>query len=290
MTDIDRLEKLSRLREAGALTEEEFQTEKAKVLATTKRGTRSRLLTLVLVFAIIAIAAFAGFAWQTSNKPRPVALPPQAVTKAEPSIAATEAPAAVEQQTAPLDFAASTAVIGVTPAYLVKRLGTPKERHGGVLVIEVGGCTINYNVRDNQIKSFYLDISTKCQPNVQGVTITPKTNFGELAQRNSSGRYVATCLTECGNAADPIIELAFPATRATQFIGVSYWTDYRQSSGPLDIWEKSLRRRLGIGDYETPDDFDAFSCNSSPPVEIISKLRKMTVKTLYVGGDNGTTC
>src|SRR5688500_9730992 len=66
MDDVERLERLNRLREAGALTDEEFQQQKAQVLAgTAKHGRTAKPLGwilaggAVLVLMVVAILALA---------------------------------------------------------------------------------------------------------------------------------------------------------------------------------------------------------------------------------------
>ena len=55
MTDLERLERLSRLRESGALSEAEYEQEKAKLL--TDRGSSATSWTIGIVVAMLVVAA-----------------------------------------------------------------------------------------------------------------------------------------------------------------------------------------------------------------------------------------
>jgi|LauGreSuBDMM15SN_2_FD.fasta_scaffold14421_2 uncharacterized protein YgiM (DUF1202 family) len=189
-----------------------------------------------------------------------------------------------------LSFATSDAVIGVNPAYLEQKLGVPREKSKGSSVFEVGGCTINYRYDDNGVTGFYLDITRSCQPTIRGRKVSPNTTFGSLLAMEKWGKYLASCLYSCGNAADPVIDLSYPGSRSTGFISISYSTDYDQSSVAMGVWEQSLRRSLGLGEFDTPEDTEAFSCVQNPPANVRKLLPRMTVKSVWVTNDDGPSC
>lgn len=191
---------------------------------------------------------------------------------------------------APLAFATSTEVLGLNPGYLEKRLGVPKEKKASYIVFEVGGCTISYGIDKGSVTRFDVDVSQNCQPTIQGVKVTPQTTYGQVFGREAWGKYLASCLYGCGNAADPIVYLTYPGSRATGFVSVNYATDYDQVSSALDLWEKAVRRQRGLGEFETPDDYEAFSCVSEPPAEVITLLRKARVRSVSLDQEVPRLC
>lgn len=90
---IERLERLNRLRESGALTQEEFEAEKAAVLAGSNENWSEDKVpgsrTWLLVAALIAAAVLAILAWsQFGDSPQPINQP-----AGKPAVKAAERPA-----------------------------------------------------------------------------------------------------------------------------------------------------------------------------------------------------
>jgi hypothetical protein len=197
----------------------------------------------------------------------------QAETGEQQSIAETEE--------ALLEFATSNSVIGLNPAYVEKRLGIPRIKNAWSLQFELGGCTIDYRIEGSEVKTFYVSISQKCQPTIDGTRITERTTFGELKQNHSAGEFVASCLRGCGNIEDPVIMLEFPGLY-NSYKRILYRTDYDQSREAMDVWAKSINKKLGRED-DSYDDLELFSDAKDPPREITENLRTMTVKEVIVG-------
>lgn len=298
MTDLDNLERLNRLRENGALTEEEFQFEKLKVLSGEAPNKPTHNLKWVLLSGaiLLVVAALAVAFWPRQGK-NEAALKPEIAETGQPLDAPrletneTNNASVIEKaEPAPLAFATSTEVLGLNPAYLEKRLGVPKEKKASYIVFEVGGCTISYGIDKGSVTRFDVDINQNCQPTIQGVKVSPQTTYGQVFGRETWGKYLASCLYGCGNAADPIVYLTYPGSRATGFVSVNYATDYDQVSNALDLWEKAVRRQRGLGEFETPDDYDAFSCVSGPPAEVVTLLRKARVRSVGVDQEMPRLC
>jgi len=190
-----------------------------------------------------------------------------------------------------LDFATSNEAIGSNPDWVEQRLGIPKIKSANRLVFEINGCEITYLVEGSSILTMIVDVNETCHPNIQGSKITHETTFGSLDQpNNGSGDYIAWCLTYCGNAADPDIKLYYPGYRANGFISISYYTNWAQSDDAITMWERSVRRREGLNEFEYPTDYEVFRCVSNPPAEISRLLSEMTVTRVWVSIDNEDPC
>lgn len=65
--------------------------------------------------------------------------------------------------------------------------------------------------------------------------------------RSLWGTYIASCLSGCGNAADPTVDLSYPGSRSNQFLGIHYSAGYDQVSSALERWDKAVRAERGLG-------------------------------------------
>jgi hypothetical protein len=290
MADLDKLEQLNRLKEAGVLTDAEFEQQKSQILSGPRSSSNPRIVGLIVL--VVLLAAIFWFATRPAGDS-------DAMQAGQTALVSETAPTgsgpitSVKPDTpseSSLTFATSDAVIGVNPSYLEKKLGVPREKSKGWLVFEVGGCTINYTYDDRGVTGFYLDVTRSCQPIIRGRQVGPNTTFGSLLAMEKWGKYVASCLTSCGNAADPVIDLSYPGSRSTGLISISYSTDYSQAGEALELWGQALRKSLGLSESDTPEDYEAFSCVQNPPANVRTLLPRMTVKTVWVTNDNATTC
>lgn len=287
--DLNRLERLNRLREAGALTEEEFDAKKREILSPDPESEQKRPKRMVWAFgvAVLAMALSAAIYWAGHSTPAPEnngdaedAVGAPAVVLATPSkpLADESVPSAAET----LKFATSENVIGMSPAFLEQRLGTPKDKRPDTLVYDVGGCTINFWSENGRITTVFFDISRSCQVKIRGRIIGPDTTFGKILRPGDGGAITASCLADCGNAADPTIDLQYNASRATNDVGVSFSSDYDQASNALQLWESSVRRQLGLGEFDPTDGSDAFHCATSPPSDARQLAMTLKVRTIWI--------
>jgi hypothetical protein len=293
MNNIDNLERLNRLRESGALTKEEFEHEKNKLISGKNHIIKTSILkfSTILLILLLSVIALAIFIWSKKGKIVEIATN-EAVAAGNvidgPTLEAPPKndPATVEKvNPAPLAFATSAEVLSLSPDYLEQRLGVPKEKNASFMVFEVGGCTILYGINKGSVTGFDVDVSKDCQPTINGIKVTPQTTYGQILSRETGGVYRASCLTDCGNAADPVVYLTYAGSRATGFIDVNYSTDYDQISSALDLWEQEVRKQLGLDEFESPDDYEAFQNVANPPVDVISLLSKARVRSVSMSLD-----
>lgn len=189
------------------------------------------------------------------------------------------------------DWATSNEIIGLNPDWVEQRLGVPKIKAANRLVFQINGCEVTYLVEGSSIQTMFVGVNETCHPNIQGSRITHETTFGSLDQpKNGIGDYIAWCLTYCGNAADPTIKLYLPGYRANGDISISYYTNWAQSDDAIEMWERSVRRREGLSDFEYPSDYRVFRCVSNPPSEISRLLSEMTVTQVWISRDDPDGC
>lgn len=289
--DLDKLEQLDRLRRSGALTEEEFQAEKALLggqverTPSRRRNLRYGLIGMVALLSLgaTAVAIFRDLpeAVDGSRKAPSSGLP---VSKA--GIVEQETPPATTPpsgQVSLFDWATSEGVLGVTPEYLRSKLGVPKYQTREAMTFDVGGCDVEYTIGASQVKSFSTEVTGRCQPTILGARLTPRTKFASL---DNGGELVADCLYSCGNAADPTVDLYFPASHARGFIGHRFHGKHSDATGrAIEAWEKSVRAANNIPEFEWAD--DVFSCATKPPPNVAAIAREITVSWVAVGDIEG---
>ena len=292
-TDLDRLERLSRLRESGALTDEEFEAKKQEILSAgqvPKTSVPRWVLWALGAAGLASLAAVIGL-WAGSSATETMTGAGAANVTARPTAAMEPEPTPTPTPPSPaelLAFATSESVIGMTPTFLEQKLGTPKEKRPNSLVYELAGCTITYWSDDDEVTTFFFDVTPSCRVAVRGTRIGPDTTFGEVARKAGGGILIASCLANCGNAADPTIDLRFPATRVYNNVGVSFSSDYYQASDALSLWEKAVRKQRGLDEFGPTDDSDAFNCAIDPPQDVKRLANRMKVRTVWVhSGDDG---
>ena len=298
--NLSQLERLNRLREAGALSDSEFEEQKQSILTgkPASRFSRPMLIGGAAIIAVIGVAVLLSL-WVSDSDPI------ETSASASPSVEATAAPlsepppptatetpevAPTISENARLSFATSDEVLGTNPAYLEQRLGVPKEKSANHLAFELGGCTVYYWSAGSRISGFSVDVGPSCSPTIRGHRIGPRTTFGEIVNRDTSGQFTADCIYACGNAADPVVGLTYRASHATGFISVQYLTDAGQASDAIDLWEQGMRRELGLSEYESPPDFEPFNCVSNPPANARRLFPRMTVRSVSVGRDQSGPC
>ncbi|TDW62822.1 putative oligomerization/nucleic acid binding protein [Novosphingobium sp. PhB55] len=291
MSKIEQFERLHQLRENGVLTEAEFQAEKQKLISGEKEtgSGRWRLFAAAAGVGVVVI----GGAVVAMGYGSPSATSTSAPTASASAVAGDPGDGSLaeplktdetggDSAAATLQFAVSPEAIGANPGYLEQRLGVPKVKTKYQLVFDVSGCRVEYGVEGNAVSSIDADVTASCQPTVQGVKITPSTTYGQIHRKQPSGTYIASCLSGCGNAADPTVDLSYPGSRSNQFLGLHYSAGYDQVTSALERWDKAVRAERGLGEFDTPDDYEAFSCVAGPPDDVSAQLEKVRVRHIQI--------
>lgn len=213
--DLDQIARLFRLRESGALTQAEFEAEKARVLneqdsahadeeASAPKPVasmeyaqaapadeiayeddwsyRSRLPLVPIILATILVIV-AGAGWYVMRGSTTTVEPDVSANAASPepapssTVAAT--PQATSEQTAAslYQWATSIEPLGVTPDYLTSKLGAPRRRDGSTLDFVVAGCDIRYETQGSAISYFDAEVSPSCKPSLTGLNAAAAMNL-----------------------------------------------------------------------------------------------------------------
>lgn len=286
--DLDKLEQLDRLRQSGALTEDEFQIQKARLVGGSgaepaRRFGRPYVLAGVVGLLLVVIVAAIARDW-TGSKPS-VADPVEAgaAVNQTPEVPAAAEPKPSIETASLFGWAASEKVLGVTPEYLRSRLGVPKFQERGAMTFDVEGCEVEYQVVNAKVTTYSAAVTSRCQPVVLGVRLTPRTKFSAM---DGEGELIADCLYSCGNAADPTIDLFYRPVHLRAFIGYRINGKYGDATQKaLEDWEKAVRTANSIPEFEYVD--DVFSCVSNPPPSVAATARNITVSWVSVGDVSG---
>lgn len=296
MTNYDRLEQLSRLRASGALSDTEFEAEKAKLIgdAPQKRFNLKVVGIAAALFAIVlaVLSTSTGiFASSPHDTPTDEVVPARLIENATADPIPTEGEASEAPGPArSLAWAFSPAIIGLNPDYVETVLGPPFEKSTTSWSFDVEGCPVWYSVRGAAIENATTSVYESCQPTVDGFTITPNTTFGQVGINDATIR--ATCIYNCGNAFDPTIDLFRAGFRANNNIEVLFRSNYGDAqSSARDAWRKSIRSGRGLDPegYEG-DNYEWYQCVSSPPAAVASLLKSETISAVVLGRSLDADC
>lgn len=125
----------------------------------------------------------------------------------------------------PLDRLIDTELVGGNLAYF-EAISGPAKRVGdwgegkSRRDYEVEGCDISLTTEGQTISAITLTVSPRCNPGGFGMQYAGKT-LGQAAAEFGSGRYVAGCLSMCGNAAEPTHAFEVSGYRANGFLNYS---------------------------------------------------------------------
>ena len=295
MVDLGQLEKLNDLREKGALTDEEFQAEKQRLFHLDKQRPKNPHYALIAALVIMALAfVIAAFLFTVNDVeqlpaavPSPVAtgVPTETVSDARSVAAEAETP-----QVGSYQWSVSPEIVGLNSAFVERKLGVAKQKFRTIWTFEVDGCEVTYWLKGPEIRSLSTDVTGKCQPIVDGVKITPRTSFSSLMKK---AELFSSCIGgDCGNAADPTIDLLSSGTHINQFIDVKYQGRYSDvTSKAIDQWASAIKRQHGLSDDDYDNiDFEWFNCISNAPADVVSTMRQEVVTAVWIGRDLNEHC
>ncbi len=324
--DLDQIARLFRLRESGALTQAEFEAEKARVLGATGKDrataegprppesveaatyaeaaqlhadppeagrfrTSRGPLALAALAAILAVAAGAGWYSRhndptteergaTANAYAPAAKPLAADAPVMPFTPAKQDDASLYR------WATSTEPLGVTPEFLIQKLGAPRRRDSSSLDFVVSGCDIQYEAQGSAISSFDAEVTASCKPSLAGlnsasaVNLAHATSLGQVEQK-AGGLLIADCLEMCGNAADPAQYLFIEGPHADNFINVAVMADSKVSGG-TEKWAAAIRAVHNLpSDAELPA--ESYECGREAQEVALGEVGPVRIGRVLVG-------
>lgn len=291
--DFDKLERLNRLRESGALTDSEFDNEKAKLLTKAGRldwrGRRWPHIGIALVLALsLGALVVSAFVFKSTAQPETkldAGAPATSVQIAAPDVAEDSrvlSPAGAVTE-ATLSWAMGPSAIGLNPVFVESKLGPAKEKGTSLWVFEFKGCTISYDVEGDAIVAAGMPVTARCSPEIEGRPITTSTTFSEV--RGAASTVRAACISGCGNAYDPTIELHQDGYHANGFLEALYSSNYGDAqSAATERWRRSIRVAHGLPAEGYDNEGSGwFECVSRPPADVLVALGPETIGYVKIG-------
>ena len=120
-------------------------------------------------------------------------------------------------------------MISADLAYFEQLTGPARNTYANTKTYKVEGCEVTATITDGSVRALRLNLSQKCTfnfnaflPNFHGKLPAPHAmTFGQFdAVNGGTGRFMADCLTMCGNAADPIVYEHWHGSRADRELEV----------------------------------------------------------------------
>jgi hypothetical protein len=224
MERLSELERLAHLRESGALTEEEFVREKARLLERPPQQKAPMYLGVTVV--VVLIAGLAALAMLPSRPKQPTnGLTPSAATT--PSTLQTPTaspPPEAMAQVSKLQQLFRRDMLGAQPQYLEASTGPARNVEGDARTYLVDGCEVTVHAEGRAIKSIGLPhISSKCNVSLRDFGLDAMTNkitFGmvEAIGISEDTQYAADCISFCGNAYDPFVYAHVTTPHVNDFV------------------------------------------------------------------------
>ncbi|MCI1142152.1 SHOCT domain-containing protein [Sphingomonas sp. WKB10] len=294
--DLDRLEQLARLRDQGAITEAEFEQQKARLLNAEKPrlaiSTWALIAGAAVVVFVLAAVLFGGSRQSSADSPNANVTFEDASTSVDNGSETVDA-LPVAAPTLPSEggyvWATSQDMLGLNPAFVESKLGPAREKSAASLEYRIAGCRVYYGVKNGKIDFVTADVSPNRHPQVDGKTITERTTFSDVA---SEGSVVAECISFCGNAYDPTIDFFVPGSHARGFVQTYYTGAIGDpTSKAQELWVAAIRLKHGVG----ADDFgnsnpDWFTCAADAPASVVAAMAPEHISSVTFGYSVGTTC
>lgn len=183
-------------------------------------------------------------------------------------------------------------MIGANLAYFEQVTGPARNGSGtDINIYKVDGCEITAQISKGTIEWLRMDVSPSCSfnltpfvPSVDGeLPPVHQLTFGtfDKASRNT-GRYMASCLTRCGNAADPVVYELWEGSRPEMglqvMLGVVLVDD--ASIAASNAWQVPMEKAKGedwVGEAR-------FNCARNEYDDVARKaFRDITITTISIG-------
>lgn len=197
-------------------------------------------------------------------------------------------------------YATSFKVIGLNPAYLESKFGPAKAKENwgsdsSYWTFEFDACEVTYKITGGSVTSFAVDLSQDCTVDMTGIpgfgalAVNDSTTYGELG-RFVHGDWRASCLGNCGNAADPSIYFYHQGSRAESFVEVVLETVLvgDDVSEAVDIWSRELEKAQGVKRYDQLDEL-IYACGKFAQPLMSKAMARIKVQRLEIGRDINPT-
>jgi hypothetical protein len=111
-------------------------------------------------------------------------------------------------------------MLGVETTYFEKISGSAKYKSGETRTYLIDGCSVFTENSGGKVNSLGMSLSKKCTFDLNkffngyNFPATNKMTFGDFEIKAGPGKFTASCLLNCGNAADPSVSNIWTGSRA----------------------------------------------------------------------------
>ena len=151
---------------------------------------------------------------------------------------------------------------------------------------EVESCDISITTEGQTINAITLTVTPQCNPDGFGMQFAGKT-LGEAAAEFGSGRYVAGCLSMCGNATEPTHAFEVSGYRANGFLNyrVEAMATTDGEWDRLHAWKDQMVTSHGE-DYVLAD--MTYQCSEADAVGARAATQDLQIVSVTVSRDSST--
>ncbi len=229
MSQLDELERLVKLHQAGSLTEEEFALGKTRLLAARPYTVGPWPVAAVACVLLLTIAlVFTGRKQSQTATVGPVANAPIQMPTNSGQVTQPHPDQTLDQgsPSSKLQSVFRPETIGGFLPHLEALAGPPVQVLGDTRFYEIDGCKVDVTANGNTIaKVTLMEVSRKCSFDLSafGETNLPamdKLRFGDLERKIGRPLYFASCLKSCGNAVDPSVYAYYFGPHSRNFIEI----------------------------------------------------------------------
>jgi hypothetical protein len=286
--NIDKLERLNRLRLDGALSEADYETAKAALLhgAIPKRSRASGkvivgvalcLVACLLVFLIFRPQSPSGLAHDGLQDAR------AADVSADEGELSTEGgllSGDSEKLTSRKDRLLVASIIGGNITYFDSIAGPPTHIYGTSRHYSIDGCEVMIDVSAGAISRLTYNLSSQCNPSGFGHRFGGMT-LSQAEALFSGARYAPGCLTMCGNAADPTYDLVVAGSRSNGFVDYTF-SSLAEEYDALDAWRERMIAEHGE-DYVINE---SYRCDPKEARSAREATKNFKIVTVTVSSDS----
>ena len=221
---------------------------------------------------------------------------PVAPLIATPSPAPSAPPLSTDSPSLATFFAPAT--LGTNIEYIQAKLGPPISDWGDTQVFLIEGCEVEVEVDGagefQLVKALQMDVTPECSPSWKAmgdafedfpaVHDTTIGQFRSVRGINDPLRMQSWCISDCGNAADPVVEWVNQGSRAKGFLDVSVGTklvgdDYNGDEVRAFTDKLNYNRPARI---RAPGPYVRF-CDVDAPILVGNIFDRLLIRSIRIG-------
>jgi uncharacterized protein YecT (DUF1311 family) len=186
-------------------------------------------------------------------------------------------------------------MVGANIAYLEQIVGVARNIYGDVRVYKVDGCEVIAQISRGTVDSLKLYPSAACTFDLNAFQVggnrlpsLESLTFGAFTKLVGSGQMYASCLSMCGNAAEPTVSMHWQGSRAEGLLEVLIETQLvtDETIDASKQWQAAMERKKGTQwvddrkfNCEAIENDLAVKAFAHAPVWSITVGRRMPVET-----------